>query len=415
MHIKKILLAFARIIRFFVERFVELIMVPMLFLISFVIRFCKKKIDVGLGPEPLINYVYFKKSLISIGYTAETFVIDINYITNKYDKKFVLSGRLLKFFLSPFRRIYVFIWAIRRYSAIYTSFNGGPLGDTCGPSEFSLLKKLEPYFLKISNVKTLILPFGGDVYSYERSNSFDYRFLMRRDYGKILTCRQSIKTKKNIMRWTDHASGILCCGDEAYYIPCVGDYYLPSYLAIDLDEYNECGYVQKNESESIVVVHATNHPSLKGTEYFRKAIEELNSNGYNIEFVCLQNVPGETVKKELQRADIVAGQLILGIYGMFDVEAMAFGKPVLTYIDPNLISFWERMGYIDNGELPLGMTNVSNVKSQLAMLIDNRDLINEIGKKSRRYVEKHHSIEKIGDVFRTINENIGLSISNNTL
>ena len=66
---------------------------PLLFIASILARYLgKKKIDIGLGPEPMINNVYHKKALQIYGYTAETFVDSIYFITSEFDYR----GDLLK-------------------------------------------------------------------------------------------------------------------------------------------------------------------------------------------------------------------------------------------------------------------------------------------------------------------------------
>ena len=48
-----------KIIKFIVDLF----FLPLVIIFSFIARFKKKSIDVGLGPEPLINNIYHKKAL----------------------------------------------------------------------------------------------------------------------------------------------------------------------------------------------------------------------------------------------------------------------------------------------------------------------------------------------------------------
>jgi hypothetical protein len=79
---------------------IEVILMPIFFLIAFCRRFRRKPIDVGLGPEPLINNLYHKKALGHYGYSAETFVADVYFITDKSDvrgdKIFYSKFRYLK-------------------------------------------------------------------------------------------------------------------------------------------------------------------------------------------------------------------------------------------------------------------------------------------------------------------------------
>ena len=65
----------------------EILILPLLLIVSFLARFYKKPIDVGLGPEPLINNFYHKRALELFGYTAETFVKKTYFIIKDFDFK----------------------------------------------------------------------------------------------------------------------------------------------------------------------------------------------------------------------------------------------------------------------------------------------------------------------------------------
>ena len=64
---------------------VEIMMVAPCFFISFLSRYARRKVDVGLGPLPLINNVYHKIALRQAGYSAETFAIKTWFITDEFD------------------------------------------------------------------------------------------------------------------------------------------------------------------------------------------------------------------------------------------------------------------------------------------------------------------------------------------
>jgi hypothetical protein len=73
----------------------EVASVPALFLLSLLSRLSRRKYDVGIGPEPLINNIYYKKALSSEGYRVFTFVKLIYYITSEFDVKLFSKIELL--------------------------------------------------------------------------------------------------------------------------------------------------------------------------------------------------------------------------------------------------------------------------------------------------------------------------------
>ena len=64
-----------------IKLIVEIIYFPLMLLIIPFARLKKSRIDIGLGPEPLINNIYHKQALIKLGYSAETFVDCPYFIT----------------------------------------------------------------------------------------------------------------------------------------------------------------------------------------------------------------------------------------------------------------------------------------------------------------------------------------------
>jgi glycosyltransferase involved in cell wall biosynthesis len=98
---------------------------------------------------------------------------------------------------------------------------------------------------------------------------------------------------------------------------------------------------------------------------------------------------------------------------MFAVEAMAMGKPVLCHIRPDFEDFFIHEGLLEPDELPVIRCTYRNLKETLLKLIENRERLDFIGKKSREFVLKHHSTKSIGKIFDRINRSIGIQPSRN--
>ena len=145
--------------RILVETF-AILCLPLLFFAALIYRFRKKPVDVGLGPEPLINNIYHKQALRRYGYTAETFVGQVYFITDDFDVRmdvlFSAQGRLR--LLRPFwflKYIYIFLYTIRRYRCLYIYFHGGPLGIWSRS-----LQRWEPWLYHLAGVKLVVMPYG---------------------------------------------------------------------------------------------------------------------------------------------------------------------------------------------------------------------------------------------------------------
>lgn len=141
------------------------------------------------------------------------------------------------------------------------------------------------------------------------------------------------------------------------------------------------------ENKKPLIVHSPSAPIAKGTKYILEAVEKLK-NSYDFEFKLVENMERREALKIMRDSDIFVDQLILGAHGVAAVEAMAFGKPVICYINSEI-------GKNYPPDLPIINADPENIFEKLEMLLKNPTLRNETGKQSRKYVEKYHDDEKM--------------------
>ncbi|MDL2279093.1 hypothetical protein LJC15_00315 [Desulfovibrio sp. OttesenSCG-928-G11] len=352
----------------------------------------KRPIDIGLGPEPLINNVFHKRSLEKAGYSAETFVSNVYYITKNFD---VIAERQ-NLLISSCRLAFM---ALFRYKCLYIYFNGGPLAWTP-------LRQIEPYIYKIAGIRTLVMPYGSDVQDMSLCPNLAFKQAMNLDYPSLTAGRDKIA--ENIARWTRHADHIISGCDWVYYTPRWDSLCL-AHFSIDTDAVRPPDARYPVNEESIVVLHAPNHRNLKGSRYFIRAVEELRAEGYPVELQLVQNMPNSELQERIKGADIIADQLIVGWYAMFAIEGMSAGKPVLCFLRNELIELFESANLVVPGEIPLVNCTWRTVKAELRRLLDDRTLIAAVGKASREYAVKHHSLAAVGRLFAAANKNMGLA------
>ncbi|GAB6107657.1 glycosyltransferase [Fusibacter bizertensis] len=151
--------------------------------------------------------------------------------------------------------------------------------------------------------------------------------------------------------------------------------------SIDLNQFVYSD-TQDYSSEKLLIVHAASSPEFKGTKYIVKAIESLKSK-YNFDFELITGMSNEEAIEIYKKADIIIDQLHFGTYGVFAIEAMALGKPVVSWVS-------EYMRELLPKELPIIIANQDTIKRVLMDLLDNQDQLKQIGKESRAYVEKYH-------------------------
>lgn len=85
-----------------------------------------------------------------------------------------------------------------------------------------------------------------------------------------------------------------------------------------------------------VVVHAPTDRAIKGTRHLEAAIELLRAEGVPVRLQLLEGLPREQMLRACVEADVAVDQLLIGWFGMFALEMMALGKPVIAYIRPGL-------------------------------------------------------------------------------
>lgn len=374
----------------------DLIMVIPIILLAFIARLARKRVDIGLGPEPMINNVHHKKALQKFGYSAETFVRNVYYISDDFDVRADLKFKsVLRLIIS----YYLFILTVFRYRCVYIYFSGGPLGFT------SFMWRMEPWLYRIAKTRTVVMPYGGDIHNMSLCPNLLFKDAMSRDYPNHRKRRRIIENKVDL--WTRGADHIISGCDWVYYMHH-WDTIMLAHFSIDTELWKPDPVSNSAPGKTLRILHAPNHTSIKGSDYFIKAVDELKAEGLDLELVFVQRVPNDQIKELMAGVDIVADQLIIGWYAMFALEAMAMGKPVLCCIDPRLEEFYTALGLIQTGELPIIKCTIATLKDTLRLVVQDKNSLSEIGSRSREYVGQHHSLEAVGAVFDQINRSLRL-------
>ena len=155
---------------------------------------------------------------------------------------------------------------------------------------------------------------------------------------------------------------------------------------LDLGQYQA---PPQGDSARPVVVHAPSSRRRKGTEHVVEACERLD-----VELDIVEGVRHDEARARYARADIVVDQLNAGWYGIFALEAMAFGKPVLSYLRPEAVEETERALGV---EVPIVRVTKETLRDRVGELAGSPGRRREIGAASRAYVERVHDADKGAD------------------
>lgn len=147
------------------------------------------------------------------------------------------------------------------------------------------------------------------------------------------------------------------------------------------------------QNSEVVVLHAPNHRRIKGTQHLERAVSELRAHGLKVDLRILEGRLNDEVRAAVAESDIVADQFLAG-YGLFAMEAMAAGKPVLSNL--RLLPDGFPQDTLDQGECPIVDTDPDRLRDDLARLVGNPGLRRELGDAGRGFVMRHHSYEASG-------------------
>jgi glycosyltransferase involved in cell wall biosynthesis len=165
---------------------------------------------------------------------------------------------------------------------------------------------------------------------------------------------------------------------------------------IDLEEWDEVGI---SRTDKPLVVHAPSKSVWKGTRYVLQALDELRAEGVPFELELIEGMSQERAAESYRRADVVVDQLLIGWYGVFAVEAMALGKPVLAYVREDLFDAF-------TPPIPIATASPATVKDRLRELLTDQDLRLSLAARARPFVEELHDVRKVADRLLALYEEV---------
>ena len=83
-------------------------------------------------------------------------------------------------------------------------------------------------------------------------------------------------------------------------------------------------------------------------------------------------------------------------HGVFAIECMAYGKPVVTHLDAEAV---EKTENAFGRKVPVVSAGPEDLEAKLRPLVESFELRNRLGEEGRAYVEQVHDIDKVADRF----------------
>jgi glycosyltransferase involved in cell wall biosynthesis len=138
-----------------------------------------------------------------------------------------------------------------------------------------------------------------------------------------------------------------------------------------------------------VILHAPSSRPRKGTEDVLAACEGLDA-----DLVLVEGLDHREAFERYREADIVVDQLKAGWYGLFAIECMALGKPVVTFLHDEAVRRTEQELGVT---VPLVNAAKDTLRARLEPLVADAAERRRLGEASRAYVEQVHDLERVAD------------------
>jgi glycosyltransferase involved in cell wall biosynthesis len=142
-----------------------------------------------------------------------------------------------------------------------------------------------------------------------------------------------------------------------------------------------------SDRERPVVLHAPSSRRRKGTEHVVDACEQLD-----VELEIVEGLDHREAFERYRNADVVVDQLNAGWYGVFAIEAMALGKPVVTFLHDEAVTRTEEAFGL---EVPLVRATKETLADALRPLVESPEERWRVGAASRAYVERVHDADAV--------------------
>tara|TARA_B100000242_G_C43053992_1_gene492715 strand:- start:1567 stop:2706 length:1140 start_codon:yes stop_codon:yes gene_type:complete len=253
-----------------------------------------------------------------------------------------------------------------------------------------IMQRIELYVLKIFRKKIIIQYQGDDARQGDFSRA-NFPINIASKVDEYYYTDLSDKLKRSQIKLLTKASDIVySLNPDLMHVLPEKTKFLP-YASIDLRKWQPSYLVKKNKK--LKIGHAPTNRDVKGTQAIIDALDNLNMQGYEFEFILIENLSNLEAKKIYKTLDVFIDQIYAGWYGAVAVELMALGKPVMVYIRESDLKFIPQKMQED---LPFLKTEPKTLLEDLKNLINMPyEQLLELGYKSRKFAEDWHDPEKI--------------------
>ncbi len=345
------------------------------------------KIRTLWGTTPILTLPVLARCDKLIGLKSDSLVFTTYHITRNFSINLTIpdkvAGKLVRILSSAHRRFRfaVLAYVMLRYDAVHFFYDRGLLPGT----ERFGIEEAEIELLSRAGLKIYTYAYGADVRTRDRTLALGpVNFCTDCPQPKAYCICDDEQLDLSLSRLDHRVTARIAMGDMLTYVPgCRNMHYWP----LDLEHLQPAPLTWR-KGEPLRIAHAPNHSHFKGTRHLEAAIERLRDEGYDVELVKISGVPNTVVLDIFRSVNLVADQFIGGFHGYTALEAMALGRPVLCFLRAPEMTIAPEESPIINAPPHL-------VYSVLKSILDREIDLEDLGRRSRRFIERYYSIPAV--------------------
>lgn len=241
-------------------------------------------------------------------------------------------------------------------------------------------------FYRLFGKKVIMHYLGNDVELYQWSidnyNITNMSNMFTLEQGRV----HDAKVMKRMAFQSKYIDYKIVCAPQ--YSPFVKDSkFIP--LAIDLKRFK---FTKPIEFENeLNILHAPTSRKKKGTAYLIQAVDRLIEEGYKINLDICENISHDELKERYKKCHISVVALMGGWYGTAGIEAMAIGRPIITFIRPSLFKYTD----LKEEDLPIISANKETIYVTLKEILNKKYNLNQLSYDAHRFVNNFHNPKTI--------------------
>jgi len=143
-------------------------------------------------------------------------------------------------------------------------------------------------------------------------------------------------------------------------------------------------YSEIDISGPLKILHAPTDRDVKNTKAVEEAISQVKEEELDIQFTLIEDTKHSELLEQISEHDLIIDWLNpdYGIYGVFSIESMALGRPVICSLTDSLYEKYD---------LPIISINPNDLAGKITEFCNNRGLLVEKGKASSDFVQNYHN------------------------